>query len=632
MSFIQAKDVPGLSGANEKVLSRIWRAFAGQPFDDDKLKKLDVPPLCGAEVLVSFAELREEGWIKAVKKAWGERLYFIPEDRLPFLQEIFFTIPEGTVDVSADATEQEAKAGLALDLFNALVYVSRNEGLPLTSKGTVHKKHVSKLEDTDSGITGTEISRIGLRYAHEEAYPPRAAVLLDLMLNLGLVVNESHSLTLQEDALKEWLELPEEEMNRQLFQNMMGRYGGNQPESQHFRRLLCLESLKADAWHDVDRLLEGMEAAGMVRAERLPSLKEEARGWVRFLAGAGFADSGVSPGGSLLIRWKLSGRSLLKAEERALDAVNGIEGFLFVQPDYEVLVPPGTPFTVRWQLALCAERVSDDHMSVYRLTKSSVTSAADLGMSPGEVMRFIERQSASGVPENVANALEQWGREVGRTAFAEITVLQCETAEEAERIARHPKIAGRIHRLGPLFFAVQPDQLPEIRKLLTSFGLPPKRGVGGFGQISGLPESGLFAMDNGKNNPNRYMNGGYDPISAAGIVYSGRTVHFYEPDQEIPDKLSLFPGITKIPLMWTRDWRSYHSSTAREIMELALDWRAAVELGFESGKKKFIPKSMLRNPWRVLGELYEPESSTSSPAELSEEDWQEMKLQLPIAP
>lgn len=632
MSFIQAKDMSGLTGASERVLKRIWRAFAGQAFDDDKLRQLEVPPLCGAEVLVSFAELREDGWIKAVKKAWGERLYFIPEDRLSFLQEIFFTIPEGTVDVSSAVTEQEAKPGLAMDLFNALVYVSRNEGLPLTSKGTVHKKHVLKLEDTDSGITGTEISRIGLKYAHEEAYPPRAALLLDLMLSLGLVIKESHSLTMQEDALQEWLELSEEEMNRQLFQNMMGRYGSNQPESQHFRRLLCLENLKADVWHDVDRLLEEMEASGMVKAERLPSLKEEAQGWVRFLAGAGFADAGVSPGGNLLIRWKLSGHSLLKVEEKGMVAADGMEGFLLIQPDYEVLVPPGTPFTVRWQLALCAERVSDDHMSVYRLTQSSITSAADLGMSPGEVMRFIEREAASGVPDNVANALEQWGREVGRTAFAEVTVLQCETAEEADRIARHPKLAELVQRLGPLFFAVQPDQLPEIRKLLTSYGLPPKRRVGGFGQIAGLPEAGRSAVENGGNKPNRFANGGHNSVSAAGIVYSGRTVDFYEPDQEIPDKLSLFPGITKIPLMWTRDWRSYHSSTAREIMELALDWRVAVELGFESGKKKFIPKSMLRNPWRVLGELYEPESSTPRPAELSEGDWKEMKLQLPIVP
>lgn len=609
------------------VLQRIWLAFAGQVFDEEKLLALNTLSWSGAEVMTAFLGLREEGWIHAVKKAWGERLYFIPQDRLYSVQAAFFTPSEHLADVPAASLLFEAKPGLALDMFNTLAYIARNGGLPLTSKGTVHKKHIQKLDEPE-GLTGKDITAIGLEYAHSDVYPARTAVLLDLLLSLGLVTKDSQALVLKEDALREWLELPLTEMNHLLFQSIMERYGRNHSESQHFRLLLCHEAFREDVWYNVSQLLEEMAEVGMLKADRGNVLHEEAAAWLRFLAGAGWADAGTTEEDELLIRWKVPARKLLHGEIR--EPAISAPGYLFIQPDYEVLVPPDTPFTVRWSLALCAERVSDDHMSVYRLTKASVAQAADMGMKPEQVADFVERQARSGVPDNVEAALSQWGREVGRTSFAELTVLQCQSAEEGDEIEAHPKLTSWIYRLGPLHFAVEPEHVSEIRKILTVAGLPPKRQLGGFEQTAGKVQSVAALHNDGKLAVGRYFEGNFDHFRFSGLVYSGRNERYYDPDSEIPDRQSLFPGLAKIPVMWTRDWRSYHGTTAKQIMEHALDWKVRVELGIKGGKAEFIPQRLLRNPWRIFGMMYFPDSAEPGQIELVEGDWQEMRLVIPV--
>ncbi|SMF87966.1 Helicase conserved C-terminal domain-containing protein [Paenibacillus uliginis N3/975] len=626
MMDIQDRSPRQLPTSEQNVLYRIWTAFAGQVFDEEKLLSLDIPPLIGAEVLTAFLGLRQDGWVKAVKKAWGERLYFIPSERLLFVQEAFFTPSQTLEEVSAAILSFEAKLGLALDVFNALVYGAKNGGFPLTSKGTVHKKHIQKLDEPE-GLTGSDIAAIGLQYAHSDAYPPRAAVLLDLLLSLGLLSKESNALVLKEDALQEWLDLSLERMNSLLFQSIMERYGRTNPESQHLRQLLCHKGFREDVWYDVDRLLDEMTAAGIEMKERRNELYDEGKAWLRFLAGAGWADVGTSNDEHLLIRWKIPAGRFLKGEVD--DRTASATGYLFIQPDYEVMVPPDTPFSVRWSLAQCAERVSDDHMSVYRLTKGSVALAADLGMSPEQVTDFIVSQALSGVPDNVAAALAQWGREVGRTSFAELTVMQCETVEEGDQIAAHPKLTEWIHRLGPLYFAVKPEHVTEIRKILTVAGLPPKRQIGGFDQTAGQWRQEEHRQAEAERTDSLYRKGDYDHFKSSGLVYSGRNEHYFQPDSEIPDKQDLFPGLAKIPVMWTRDWRSYHSTTAKQIMEQALDWKVKVELGMENKKTEFIPKRLFRNPWRVSGLIYSSDSEKPEQIELSEGGWQEMRLIVP---
>ncbi|WP_054958366.1 helicase-associated domain-containing protein [Paenibacillus dakarensis] len=628
MNDISIQDPSRLPSPDRKVLHHIWLAFAGQVFNEEKLLARHLLPLSGAEVMTAFLRLRQEGWISAVKKVWGERLYFIPSERMHLVQRAFYT---PSMELKEDLTVSlmfEAKPGLALDVFNALVYISKNEGLPLTSKGILQKKHIQKLDQLE-GLTNADITAMGLEYAHSDVYPPRVAVLLDLMLSLGLLIKESQALVIKADALQEWMELSLDEMNHLLFRSIMERYGRCDPESQHFRQLLCHEVLNEDIWYDVNQLLDEMITEGMVRPEHRDKLYEDGQGWTRFLAGCGWIDTGMSSDDTYTVRWKVNASHMLL--DTGVKQDTPASGCLYVQPDYEVLVPPGAPFNVRFRLALCAEHITDDHMSVYRLTKASVALASDLGTTAEQVLEFITQQALTGVPDNITAALMQWGREVGRTSFADLTVLRCETAEEGDLIAAHPKLTEWIYRLGPLFFAVQPDHVSEIRKILSAAGLPPKRQSGGFEQVAGevqsFEERELVAE--GEETHSRYFSAEFNHFLFSSLVYSGRNEQYYEPDADIPDKSTLFPGMENIPVMWMRDLRTYHGTTAKQLIKQALDWKIRVELYINKVRMEFIPQRILRNPWRVYGAAYSPGKTEPEWIELGEGDWQEMRLLIP---
>lgn len=79
-------------------------------------------------------------------------------------------------------------------------------------------------------------------------------------------------------------------------------------------------------------------------------------------------------------------------------------GFI-IQPDFEVLVPPEVPYTVRWTLAGCAELLHHEDLWSFRLTRERLEAAADQGRAPGEVISWLNAHAAGGLPEQVELAL-----------------------------------------------------------------------------------------------------------------------------------------------------------------------------------------------------------------------------------
>ena len=61
--------------------------------------------------------------------------------------------------------------------------------------------------------------------------------------------------------------------------------------------------------------------------------------------------------------------------------------------------------------------------------------------------------------------------------------------------------------------------------------------------------------------------------------------------------------------MWTRDWRSYHGSTAKQMMEQALELSTKLEIAVEGGRMEFIPFQLEQRPWKISGALYDPDSN-----------------------
>lgn len=715
---VQPQEASQLGLLPAYTLDVCFAHFAAQPFSLEQLEALGTSAAGGAELLVGLQALRRSGWVQAVKKTWGERLFFIP---LP----VFLSLQHeklGQLQLSAAGNPlrgeplngspgagsrikllHPAKPGLADDLFRALSVIAKGE-LPLTAKGTVHQRSLGKFAAAAS-LKDEDVEDLGLRYPQQDAYPPAAAVILDLALSLGLAERGDGAWRVREKELRQWLGLNKEQMDSRLLRELLERYVPANAGLQHFACALLLPWFEAGRWYSTGGLIKQLELNG-VKTPADDTGRRWVQSWLTALAAFGWTElgnGGESGEDELHFRWvsKPHPADIFPAgDSRQPDeAAKANQPAFFVQPDYEVLVPPGTPYTLRWELELCCELVSSDIMTTYRVSRKGVAAALEHGRTPTEVLALLARHSASGVPDNVRAALEQWGRELGRLSFAQVTLLRCADGEAAEKVALDQRLAPLLQRLGPLDFAVEQANIGQVRRELKRLGMEPldNAGPGGlpeqqplypralppwpdlsvgvqpdsldlaaadpFGAEGGRAEEGLgarpketfeafkarpkeafetaeafgayqeetlkpaadfrkgaSAAGRGKETPEaaKVRPAAAEASAAAGNrreagqdrfqgwIYAGHPVSLYQADDGFPDMEELLPGYREIPGAWTKELRTYHSSTVKQLLQRALDWRTRVELGIRGTTLTALPLWIKgEGQWRagVLGRV-----------------------------
>lgn len=107
---------------------------------------------------------------------------------------------------------------------------------------------------------------------------------------------------------------------------------------------------------------------------------------------------------------------------------------LLVNPDFEVLVFPEVPEETSWLMSFIADRIDSDRVKRYRLSRESVKRGVVAGLSPEEVLHFLETNTRGAVPPNVLFSLKEWtdGVEVVRRQKA--VLLRAASAAGADRL------------------------------------------------------------------------------------------------------------------------------------------------------------------------------------------------------
>lgn len=91
--------------------------------------------------------------------------------------------------------------------------------------------------------------------------------------------------------------------------------------------------------------------------------------------------------------------------------------------------------------------------------------------------------------------------------------------------------------------------------------------------------------------------------TCANTLFAQAEDGLYELIQERTTPRQLFAGIDDVPSMWLKQFRAYHLSTRRELMEQALRWRTAVKLNCAGAVTHFIPERIIDEDggWAVSG-------------------------------
>ncbi|WP_068774542.1 helicase-associated domain-containing protein [Paenibacillus sp. FJAT-26967] len=536
------------------------------------------------------------------------------------------------------------RQGLDLDLFAALSYVDLHE-LTLTQRGAIHKRHVQKLADRLT-FAETDLAGCKLQYPFGDTYSPAVAVALDFLLKLGLAARSADRIECDEEKLREWLHKERPERIGILYKLWREHRIPDTSPLQHL--VLLMERVPAGNKQSLSVLVDLLRMWGVVGSAKeadqlIPEAIEtwlqpmRAFGWLEWHPVQGGWDSefewlipidyAARPGTDAAVSLLLQSQATLSNERdeassrleeglfRGLDSADRSPGYevaeqagndsarcLFVQPDFEIMVPPECPLYVRWEVARTAEWLRSDQVAVYRLTKESVQRAADMGISAQHTAALLDRYSRHGLPDPVRVTLLAWGEQYGRVYLADITVLRCADPAVARQIERHPKLQSYVaEKLGEDTFIVRDHEQRELLHILEHAGFSPRKQILN-DQARRKPKKAVTAAphrgeDTGENHPK-------------GLIYDNDPVQYLDLDVRIPAYKELIEGLWGVPAVWYTEYRRYHPSTCLNIIRQAIEWGAVICMKSEeesgrSSVRTLVPKKILHQGNRVFVEGYE---------------------------
>lgn len=552
-------DLEGLAPSVRCALELIFRQFAGLPFKLEHLSRAAAGRITPADLRAAVPGLLRRQCVASACNTWGERLYFIPQELLSVLHQQWIRPrlePKSGSDVKLI---KEAKRGLALDVFRSLVWIA-SHGIPITAKGFIHQRVLSKLSQ-QTALQQEDVSGLSLKYSHQDIYPAHTVIILDLLLELNILTESPKAWQLNVEGLSLWLRNNLAGMNSVLFQRMLLKYVPAEKEPQHFVYSLSSADWLVGEWYSYERFIGWLQEEGLL----CPELPEERQNWLwswlEAMCGFGWLELGCDDAGEHAFRWIDLPLEWEVSQPRSEPDHHGQAGSCFyIQPDFEIMVPPDVPFDVRWELEAFSESIVTDRLSIYRITRESVAKGLRLGRSWQDMRLHLQRYSP-GIPTNVIIALEEWGRQ----------------RSELQGGATFPRLAD-------------PSSLSG-------------------GQREVPLDEGIYR----------------------GMILGGENMAAYRWNDAIPERKELFPGLEQVPGMWLKTARSYHSSTAWQMVSQAIQWQTLLALQIGGQWVEYLPASLEDGEdWQVAGKLFASGDAEGYEAILAPEDWEAMRLLLPV--
>ncbi|MCC3372980.1 helicase-associated domain-containing protein [Cohnella sp. REN36] len=596
----------------QALLRLIVRRFAGLPFEEEKLLQAasEEGGRTGAEARVALQRLRGDGVLFAVRKAWGDRLYYLPSDMVKVWQRLLLPLAAAPVDAETAIGIAPAADGFRLPLSQELLRAwsaIRRYGLPLTAKGTPHKAAVAKVAAA-MGLEASALDALGLLPGAGDPTPLQAALALDLGLYAGVLRRGNSEILVDEEGAVRWLVGTAAAHEAKLAEMVASRYAGQDP-ALHFAAT-ALAMAAPGAWYREDAL-----AAGSAPGADAAVAAALAR-WLDALAAFGWVERGVL-NGMPACRWTVDPDPDRAARREPPPA--GLDRYE-VLPDLEIVVPPETPPLARWRIAEVADLSSADVVSFYRLTRNACERASHRGHTADTVAALLEAGSGAPLPPPVRDAMDDWFRRLGRVEVLDAVVLRTDEPGLADLIAADPEATGMLgERIGERHYLVRGEARGRLEERLASLGYPPYRPQAQ--AAADLAESGANPGEPGAIPAARLAQ---PPQAVLDPGWTSRrpVLSFYELDPAPPAGFSeLFPGLGEVPAAWLRQPRAYHASTRRELVERAVRWRTAIRVrpstedGGVDGWMTFVPQAVTGTGerWQVSGLVRESGFAESGP-------------------
>lgn len=412
----------------------------------------------------SLAFLIDRGIIFKTYGGWSDQLA-MPED-LAYRLSLILTRRAMPRSVPADdnVTENIFSGNFYEDCLTFIAYIHKNQ-VVLTQKGLIRKKIFSKiaalmqLQDDPADISP------------RMEYPLRFYLLLEYCISSNLVHFLEQSVIVDVDNVKQWLKQKTKDMVLKGASFIWNESLEVCPNP-HVQALMNLVTqMKENYWYGFSDLAGA--ARKLFAPFTTPGPTPEA--FLEIILGAGLLVEGISPDSTRLVRlgfWSPR-KTLGVLPELPLKE----DGF-WVQPNFEILVPPQTKPELRWQLEMVADPVKVDQTFTYALSRESALAFFDRGGKAQDMLTFLEGHSKNPLPQNVLFTIREWDALYGRISFWDVFLLKCDTVELAEEITANSKLKTFIHgRFDQTHLVISRKQYDSLLEALQKQGYFPKKGI-----------------------------------------------------------------------------------------------------------------------------------------------------------
>jgi hypothetical protein len=177
--------------------------------------------------------------------------------------------------------------------------------------------------------------------------------------------------------------------------------------------------------------VDGFEYWDEIEGEQLRSIVGGSLHWL------GLTDQGADDDNPISFRMNSLGAALLSGAPAPSEPL--IEP-LAVQPNFEVVVPVFASPYARFQIRRIAEQTGTDDVAIYKLTKRSIQSSLERGISIDDLQTFLQETSGRALPQNVAATLREWAGQHGQVVMRSGVVLEATDRALLEQIKRDKRI------------------------------------------------------------------------------------------------------------------------------------------------------------------------------------------------
>ena len=391
-------------------------------------------------------------------------IYYVASDLREVLADFFLKDLYKSAAVDNMRFSPRRRCDFAMPLRHICLFLSylRKSEVRLTQSGNIFKKAQTDIQSLiEEEAAPLDETLFPVRY------PPRLALLLYFAKSKGMVEERSGTLCLNQKALS-WIETPYESWRRDLYEYWRQTYIQQDTDLQTL--LWVIMRSPEDSILSLEALLNEMNTLSTSHSSHGLNLRVE-RNLVDILEYLGGLEVASSING-LFLRPTATGRALFGSAPYPEEP---FDRYVYVQPNFEVFVPSTIAPRTLWTIDGFAELLKQDQMMVFKLTRNSVYRGLLLSHTPETISKFLEENSKTPIPQNIAYSFAHWGTSYGRIEFEEAILLKCDTEELADELLLSPKIRPHLKgKVGPCCLVVNRATYDQLISALADEGYMPK--------------------------------------------------------------------------------------------------------------------------------------------------------------